>query len=121
MACRPVCRLAEPDSCPLGTCAYGLGDSAWGTCVQPCQLGECPAGSTCAPVVAATHPICVAVGDAELDAPCTEARCIAGLGCLLREAEPQCTELCDPMLPDSCMNGQCSGVIRSSPELGFCN
>lgn len=119
MACRSVCALDAP-ACATGTCAYGLGDSAWGICAPPCRLGDCPPGSTCAPIVAAAHPICVATGPGGLGAPCSDVRCGQGLGCLLRDSEPRCLALCDPE-GDNCEGGACSGVIRETPELGFCD
>ena len=119
-ACRPACAIAE-DACAIGTCGYPLGDGQWGVCLQPCTLGDCATGATCAPIAAARHPICVATGEAEAGAPCTQTRCATGLGCLLRDDEPRCTPLCRPATNADCAVGVCVGIIRDSEGLQYCD
>lgn len=117
--CHAVCGALGEACGRAGQCAYPILGSAWSACIEPCELGGCEAGSTCAPV-ALPFPICVAAGTVGADAPCSEARCGAGLGCLLRDDIPRCTPLCRPGQHADCPAGQCVGVIRDLPSMQFC-
>lgn len=120
-ACRAACEIGADAACAVGTCGYALSDGPWGVCLTPCTLGACDAETTCAPIAAARHPICVAVGEAQAGAPCSAARCGPGMGCLLRDDEPRCTPLCRPATNDDCPSGQCVGIIRDSEGLQYCD
>lgn len=117
--CHPIC-AEQGGACGAdGLCAYAIEGAAWSACLEPCALGSCPAGSTCAPVDL-PFPICVGVGEAVLGEPCAEARCAAGLACLLSDDVPRCMQLCRPGMHADCDDGQCVGVIRDQPTVQFC-
>lgn len=118
-ACHPVCARAGEPCGADGQCAYPITGTAWHACVEPCTLGGCGPGGTCAPVEL-PFPICVAAGAAQRGEPCAEARCAAGLACLLRDDVPRCMHLCRPGMHGDCPVGQCLGVIRDQPALQFC-
>lgn len=143
--CHPVCRRRVEGPCP---CNYGIaGSERWGVCPTPCTFGEgsCPADATCAPTQYVPYLVCVAVGPAEVGAPCSQPcnpdACARGLACLQRVGEAPdagvaddscaapddgsaagwCARLCTPGAADDCPAPErCTGVIDGQPEVGYC-
>ncbi len=119
LTCRRVCLLDDDGGCP-GACGYAFGaGSPYGACAEPCTLGDCAAGATCAPVPERGWPVCVAAGPAEAGDDCAQTRCAQGLACLALDETPRCIAVCDPESGAPCPN-RCSGVIEGVGGLGYC-
>jgi hypothetical protein len=94
--------------------------------VMQCQLlqqGVCPDGQQCSIVTMDGTTSCVAIGQAQLDAPCDTDHCAAGLVCLGMVGSRVCWQLCSSS-NEACPTGlQChvGGPLVPEPQIGICD
>jgi hypothetical protein len=113
--CTTPCRLEDPASCSVGsTCTDGLNGPG---CFPDCRQQGCADGEQCTRVRESEYR-CLksAQGDCR-DTPCPE-----GQRCNMRGARGHavfwCAALCNPLVSQSCGEGQVCG--RASPTVSTC-
>jgi hypothetical protein len=121
-ACRRVCR-ADADCGGSGLCTLEVsGTSDIAACAEPCALaaGCGRPDAHCTVAGGLPFPICLAPGAAGEDAPCSEERCIAGLGCVQgADGQPRCRRLCAPDVPCPA-DLRCAGQVSGVDGVGYC-
>lgn len=113
--CGRPCQLEASGSCPSGQrCVEGADGAA---CYPDCRTTGCTAGETCTRVRGETFQCLESV-----TGTCNETPCAEGERCNLRMAEGRaafwCAPRCNPLLPDSCAEGQVCG--RGGPTDSTC-
>ncbi|WP_434391486.1 hypothetical protein [Melittangium boletus] len=114
--CGKRCRRGEPDSCPTGyTCEDSLEGPA---CRADCQTLGCPQGERCKRLND-TDSKCLATVRGE----CPETPCGEGERCNLRSFRSEgvfwCAQRCQPLLGNTCPEGQVCGMGSATESTCF--
>ena len=118
-----VCTGLAVDCSALdGPCAQGQCNALSGLCeASPVADGQdCDDGDPCTQGDRCGAGVCT--GDAvscTTDAPCKEAACVSGVGCVENEAAGACDDGVPCTFEDRCVGGGCAGVVREGVYESF--